>query len=253
MEIKKILEQVGIDGKKAEVYLACLEMGGATGYLLAKKTGLKRPTAYDLINQLMKDGLVYKSIKGKVKYFSPADPEILILKLKEKEEKVKSILPALQNLYNSPKTKPFIRYFEGVEGIREMWEDSLRSCKKGDEILAYVGDDTLKNMPEYADDYIRRRVAKDIRLRGIYKNSPGIMEYMRSNQAQLREARILEEKEFPVANETNIYKNKIAIASYGAEMFGMIIESAEIVRSQKAIFELAWKGAGNISQKIENK
>lgn len=253
MEIKKILEQVGIDGKKAEVYLACLEMGGATGYLLAKKTGLKRPTAYDLINQLMKEGLVYKSIKGKVKYFSPADPEILILKLKEKEEKVKSILPALQNLYNSPKTKPFIRYFEGTEGIKEMYEDSLRSCKKGDEILAYVGNDVLKNIPEYANDYIRRRLEKGVKLRGIYKSSPEILKYMQNNQAQLREARVLAEKEFPVANETNIYKNKIAIASYGAEMFGMIIESAEIARAQKAIFELAWKGTGNISQKIENK
>ena len=30
----------------------------------------------------------------------------------------------------------------------------------------------------------------------------------------------------------------MAIASYGKEMFGMIIESEEITRAQKAIFEL---------------
>ena len=246
MEIKQILEQINIDGKKAEVYLACLEMGGATGYLLAKKTGLKRPTAYDLINQLMKEGLVYKSIKGKIKYFSPADPEVLISKLKEKEEKIKSIMPALQNLYNSPKTKPFIRYFEGKEGIKEMYEDSLRSCKKGDEILAYVGDDVYENMSGYIDEYIRRRVGKGIRIRGIYKEAVLAKNFMEKNREQLREVRILPKKDFPISNEIDIYKNKIAIASYGAEMFGMIIESAEIARSQKAIFELAWKGAIDI-------
>jgi sugar-specific transcriptional regulator TrmB len=247
MNIKETLEQVGIDGKKADIYLACLEMGGATAYLIAKKTGLKRPTVYDIMNQLMKEGLAYKSIKGKIKYFSPADPEMLVKKLREKENLAKEILPQLQNLYNSPKIKPFIRYFEGVEGIKEMYEDSLRSCKKGDEILAYVGNDVLKNIPEYANDYIRRRLEKSIKLRGIYKSSPEILKYMQNNQAQLRDARVLEEKYFSVSNETNIYKNKIAIASYGREMFGMIIESEEIARAQKAIFELAWKGAETIS------
>jgi HTH-type transcriptional regulator, sugar sensing transcriptional regulator len=243
MQIKETLEQIGLEGKKADVYLACLEMGGATAYLIAKKTGLKRPTTYDIINQLMKDGLVHKAIKGKVKYYSPSDPEVLLVKAREKEEKIKGIMHGLQNLYNSPKTKPFIRYFEGKEGIREMYEDSLRSLKKGDEILAYVGEDTLRNMPEYADDYIRRRVEKNIRLRGIYKNSPEIAKYMPNNQAQLREVKLLEEKYFPISNETNIYKNKVVIASFGQEMFGMIIESEEIARSQKAIFELAWRGA----------
>jgi len=246
MDIKQALKQIGIDSKKADVYLACLEMGGATAYLIAKKAGLKRPTVYDIVNQLMKEGLAYKSIKGNIKYFSPADPEVLIKKLKEKEVLAKEILPQLQNLYNSPQTKPFIRYFEGEEGIKEMYEDSLRSLKKGEEILAYVGDDTLKNMPEYADDYIKRRVEKNIRLRGIYKSFPEILKYIQSNQSQLRETRVLDEEYFPVSNETNIYKNKIAIASYGTEMFGMIIESAEIARSQKAIFELAWRGAKEI-------
>lgn len=235
------MEQLGLEDKKAEVYLACLEMGGATAYLIAKKTGLKRPTVYDIMNQLMKEGLVYKSIKGKVKYFSPADPEVLVKKLKEKEILAKEIMPQLQNLYNSPQTKPFIRYFEGKEGIKEMYEDSLRSLKKGDEILAYVGEDVLSHLPEYAKSYVSRRAEKGIRLRGIYKQNAKIKEYIAKNIEQLRDSRVLPTEEFPLSNETNIYKNKISIASYGREMFGMIIESEEIARSQKAIFELLWK------------
>ncbi len=243
MQIQEVLEQLGMHEKKAAVYLACLELGAATAYLIAKKVGLKRPTVYDIANQLMREGLLHKSMRANVKYFSPADPEKLVRILRVKERSVREAMPELQNLYNSPRAKPLIRYFEGKEGITEMYEDGLRSCRKGDEILAYVGEDVLRHLPTYAKDYVKRRVEEGIVLRGIYKNNPELAKYLKKSREQLRVARTLEEKYFPVANETNIYKNKIAIASYGTEMFGVIIESEEIARSQKAIFELAWKGA----------
>ena len=249
MEIKDILTQIGIDGKKADVYLACLELGGATAYLISKKIGLKRPTVYDIANQLMKEGLIHKSIKGNIKYFSPADPDVLLSKLKEREEKVRSILPSLHNLYNAPKIKPFIRYFEGKEGIREMCEDSLRNLRKGDIILAYVGEGIVLHLPEYANDYIERRIKKGIRLKGIYKNDGTILTYMEKNQEQLREVKILDKKDFPFNNEINIYQNKVAVASYGQEMFGMLIESAEFAKAQRAIFTLAWRGAESFEKK----
>lgn len=249
MNIAENLSQIGIDGKKAEVYLACLKMGGASAYLIAKKLGLKRPTVYDIINQLMNEGLIHKSIQGHVKHYSPADPEILIKKINERERRIRQIMPELQNLYNSPKIKPFIRYFEGKEGIKEMYEDSLKSLKKSDEILAYVGESVLDYLPEYSKDYVSRRVKKSIRLRGIYKKTPGILKYMDHNQEQLRNARVLDPRCFPLQNETNIYKNKVAIASYENEMFGMIIESAQIATSQKTIFELAWLGAEKLEIK----
>lgn len=243
MKTEKILEEIGIEGKKAEVYLACLELGGATAYLIAKKAGIKRPTAYDIINQLMHEGLVHKSIKSGATYFSPTDPQILINKTKERMQRIEKVMPMLQNLYNSPKSKPFIQYFEGREGIREMYEDSLKTLKRGEEILGYVGEGIAQYLPEYTEDYVKRRTEKGIVFRGIYKAAPEIVPYMEKNKEHLRVGRILSEKDFPVSNETNIYKNKIAIASYGREMFGMIIESEEIAKSQKAIFELAWRGA----------
>ena len=211
--------------------------------MIAKKAGIKRPTAYDIINQLLSEGLVHKSIKSGATHFSPTDPQVLINKTKERMAKIEKVMPLLQNLYNSPKTKPFIQYFEGREGIREMYEDSLRSLKKGEEILGYVGEGITQHLPEYTQDYVQRRTEKGIVFRGIYKAAPEIVAYMRKNKEQLRVGRILSEKAFPVSNEINIYKNKMAIASYGREMFGMLIESEEIVRTQKAIFELAWRGA----------
>jgi len=248
MNAKKILNEIGLKDKKAEVYLACLEMGGATAYLIAKKIGLKRPTVYDIVDQLLKEGLIYKSVRGDKKRYYPADPMKILQSNQEKEKRIKSIMPELQNLYNSPKAKPQVKYFEG-EGIKEIYEDSLRSLRKGDEILAYIGEDIIERLPAYSDEYVKRRVEKGIVLRGIYKKEMGMINrFLTKSKEQLRLFRVLEEKYFPVNNETLIYKNKIAVASFGKEMFGVIIESEEIARCQKAVFELAWRGAEMLSK-----
>ncbi len=249
MKIEKILEEIGIDGKKAEVYLACLELGGATAYLIAKKAGIKRPTAYDVINSLMKDGLVHKSIKGKTSYYSPADPLSLIDRQRERIERIHKAMPLLQNLYNAPKSKPFIQYFEGKEGIREMYEDSLKSLKKGDEIIGYVGEGITQHLPEYTEDYVKRRIEKGIKFRGIYKAVQEIIPYIVKNEEQLREGRLLSEEDFPIDVEVNIYGNKVAVATYGTEMFGMLIESYEYAKFQKLVFELAWRGSKELEIK----
>lgn len=246
MEIKEVLNTLGIDGKKADIYLICLEKGGATAYEIAKTVGLKRPTVYDILYSLTKEGLVYLTPKKGVNYFYPADPERILHKLKEKERIFASALPMLHDLYKSRQPKPNIRYFEGGEGIKTLYQDSLSSLNKGEEILIYCGEDILKTMSEYAREYVKERVKKGIKVRGIYKKTPIIMEHMKNNKEELREVKILEEKYFALNNEINIYKNKVAIVSYGVEMFGMLIESVEISKSQRAIFELAWLGAGKL-------
>jgi HTH-type transcriptional regulator, sugar sensing transcriptional regulator len=249
MDTKEILEQLGVADKKADVYLACLEEGGATAYLIAKKVGLKRPTVYDILNSLVKEGMIFKALKKTKVYYHPADPESLMRKLKEREEKLKTIMPFLQNLYNAPKVKPAIRYFEGKEGIKEMYEDELKSCKKGDEILSYMGQDPLEELPEYSKYFVEERVKKGVISRSICKKTASIMEYVKNNTSQLRVSRVLTAENFPIDNEIDIYKNKIAITSYGKEMFGMIIESEELFKAQKAIFDLAWLGAEQIAEK----
>jgi sugar-specific transcriptional regulator TrmB len=240
MTIKQALQQIGIKDKKAEVYLACLELGKATAYYIAKKTGIKRPTCYDIISQLAKEGLLYKIIKKNAVYYSPTDPQVLLDKAREREENIKAIMPQLQNFYIATKIKSSIKYFEGEEGIKEAFNDTL-NLKKGEEILVYLGESVFKYLPEFTADYVRRRVEKGIRVRGFYKKSQYMAEYLQRNQEQLREAKVLDEKDFPITNEVNIYQNKVIIASYQKEMFAIIIESDEIAQSQRAIFELAWR------------
>ena len=60
-----------------------------------------------------------------------------------------------------------------------------------------------------------------------------------------REIRLVPPSEFSFANEINIYDDKVAIISFGKDktVLGMIIESAEIADTQRAIFMMAWEFA----------
>ncbi|MCA9388115.1 MAG: hypothetical protein KC653_03625, partial [Candidatus Andersenbacteria bacterium] len=56
------------------------------------------------------------------------------------------------------------------------------------------------------------------------------------------------EELFPFRNDITIYGNKIALQALQNEFIGVIIESEELVRDQRAVFTLAWAGAKQLAQ-----
>ena len=76
--LEKELQQLGLSDKEAKTYLASLELGPVSVQEIAKKSGLKRPTVYFAIEQLIKMGLMSSFEKGKKRYFSAESPERLV-------------------------------------------------------------------------------------------------------------------------------------------------------------------------------
>lgn len=94
------LEQLGLTKKQAKIYLACLELGSGTAQQIAEKARLPKSTVYDIMNSLISNGLVHTYRKGKKKYFSAADPELLQDKLKRQKQALDEIFPELQVLFS---------------------------------------------------------------------------------------------------------------------------------------------------------
>jgi sugar-specific transcriptional regulator TrmB len=239
MEIKAILEQFGLNGKKADVYLASLELGSATVIEIAKKAGIKRTTGYDILMELEKEGLISETVRGKKRLFVGEDPENIQKKLKNKENLFSEILPQLKSIYNVSGTKPKIRFYEGKEGLREVYADTL---KYQGEILGFVSDAVVHVLgDDWAENYLKTRTKKGIRLRGIYPAT----EWMKTNMAprdqeQLRSSKLIDAKKYPFSIEINIYGfQKVALMS-AKEETGIIIEGKEIYSTMKLIFELLW-------------
>jgi sugar-specific transcriptional regulator TrmB len=239
MDIKQTLEQFGLHGKKADAYLSALELGGASVIDIARKAGIKRTTAYDILQDLINSGMISETMKGKKRLFIGEDPEKIKKDLQRKESLFSEILPQLRSIHNVQGVKPKIRYFEGKEGLREAYDDAL---KYAGEILAFGSEDVYKILGrDWVEDYIKRRVKKNIRVRAILPSTEYLeREIFIRDQAQLRTCKSIKKEKYPFSIEIDIYGHQKAALISNKEQLAVIIESSEIYNTLKQIFELCW-------------
>lgn len=95
----KQLEKFGFTIAQARLYLAGLELGNqALMARLAKLSGVRRTTAYYLMEELLRRGFFTEKKLGKRNYYIAASPKRLLEMTKERERLVRRLMPELKNL-----------------------------------------------------------------------------------------------------------------------------------------------------------
>ncbi|MFA5937306.1 MAG: helix-turn-helix domain-containing protein [Candidatus Paceibacterota bacterium] len=250
-QIEMVLEKAGFSDKEVAIYLALLKLGHGTVSEITRGANISRTYGYPILDSLSARGLA--SISGKEpkqEYFAES-PNKLFKYLENEFElqkkllgQVKELLPELIVLHNV-EDRPKIRFYEGTEGIKEVYENTLTS--KG-EVMGFATYEELhKAMPHYFPDYYLRRAKKGIFGRGIITDTPEGRVRNKFNDKEAREIRFVP-KEYYFYPEIDIYDNKVMIASW-REKLGIIIESDEIADALKKIFKLAWIGAEKLDEK----
>ncbi|MDO8729140.1 MAG: helix-turn-helix domain-containing protein [bacterium] len=239
---KSSLEYLGFKPKEAQIYLALLELGETSVVQIAKKAGIKRTTVYNILPDFINRGFISVTTKKKKKIYFIEDPRSLTNDLKEKENTIDKIMPELLAIQNVLPSKPRVRFYEGVGGMKEFYQDTLYSLSEGELILSFTGlSDFLKLMPqEYNDYYIKERIRRKIRIRIITSDSPMARAWKNLATQELREIQIVDNLEFSFDGDMEIYANKVALISYRENFMGVIIESKEISQMQRSAFELMW-------------
>ena len=130
MDDVPMLRQLGLSAHEATLYLLLLRHGETTAVTLARDAKLHKRTVYDELEKLQKKGLVSVKIKKYVKYFMPTNPQALQDFLDEKQHILGSLLPQLLQQFNQKGTKLSVTIFEGVEGMKIIFNEVLREFKK---------------------------------------------------------------------------------------------------------------------------
>lgn len=239
-QLIKILTNLGLNTKEAGIYLACIEKGTSAVSELAQSAKINRVTTYDILEKLKSKGLVSFFTKKKIKYFSATDPEIVLDEYEKRTNDFRQFLPKFKQLTGET-SHPRVRYFEGLEGIKTIYADTLTSKT---EILNYANTEEIrKNWPNYDSEYVAKRAKKQIFLKGIAPHDKAGEILKKEDEKYYRNIKLVPANEFDFTNEINIYDDKVAIISFKDELIGMIIESHEIANSQRTIFNMCWKFA----------
>jgi sugar-specific transcriptional regulator TrmB len=235
------------------VYIALLELGSGSASTVSKVADFNRITTYEALKRLSKKGLLLIRAKrnSSTKYFTPVEFGDLIEKLEEKAKEMQSVArkaKSMENLFKASfakaEDKPVVLFYEGVDGVQEVLNDSLRQTPR--EILSFAsieygseafGEDFLKS-------YWKKRTALNIPTRGIVPATKNAREKFTKerNELEIRSLRFIDPNLYSFKNEIDIYGDNVGIMSLpkGSE-HGIIIRSKSVADSLRTVFELAWK------------
>lgn len=233
---------IGLTEKQSAVYMALLQLGKASAYSIATKSGLKKPTTYVILDELIKKGLVDQVPRVKRQQYVARPPEEAFGIAQEKLDLAKAKLPELLAMTKGEATKVNTIYFEGENGLKQLMEYRLKEMK-GQEMVGFWATD--KNVGPELRRYFKEEwgplVSKlGITMRGIVPNDPALKDYREADADFGRTMRVV---------STESYSSEVAIDTLGdlvriqdyKNLQGVAIENADVAKTVREIFEMVWK------------
>jgi HTH-type transcriptional regulator, sugar sensing transcriptional regulator len=242
MITERELGLLGLTFKESRLYSSALPIGQFSVAEIATASGLKRPTCYLILEELIKKGLILIVPETTKQLYKAESPDVLIRQAEHSLSLARRIVPSLDALYSSSKSQPIVRFYNGQKGIRNIYEETLA---KGIKEYKYIG--SSKELIEmagadYIQDYIKRRaLKKHVSVKSIRMRGHEIQEDIYTDSKKLlREIRYAPDG-FYLPYTIFLYGKKVAFISTGKDSFGLVVESQGMVDTISGLFEALWR------------
>ncbi len=239
MDLEHLLVSAGLSDRESKVYLALLELGDSPVAAIAEKARFQRPNCYDILEELVQKGLASYYLRNKWRRYVAEDPKVLSKLIQERAQMVAAALPDLRSIYNRAPHKPKVRYYEGKDGIKQIYEQVLLA-KSYDNI--YRTDAVTPIFGDYVIEFGQRVAAAGIQAREIVVTDQRNLPQHQSWKKPLQQVRYLPSTT-NIYSDILIYENKLAIVSYAADPHAVMIEESGIVDTHREMFEYMWQAA----------
>ncbi len=241
MEIKEALAALGLNEKEAAVYMALLELGRASAYSVSTRSGLKKPTTYVILDELIRKGLAVQVPREKKQLYVARSAEEAFGVAQERLDLAKKKLPEILALTKGESTKVSTIYFEGIRGIQQTMEYGLKAMK-GKEIVGFyaIAPDENTDLNAYFKEWNDLRHSLGIRMRGIAPEHANLKEYRDDDAEMGREFKSVPYEEFSSEIAIDATDTTVRIQDY-KNLQGIVIENREVAKTLREIFEMAWK------------
>tara|TARA_Y100000310_G_C20366544_1_gene661464 strand:- start:4 stop:741 length:738 start_codon:yes stop_codon:yes gene_type:complete len=239
-----ILEEIGLTNSEIKIYTGLLKFGSVKVGELMKQVNLHRSRVYEVINRLIKKGLVSYVIKNNIKYFEATNPERLLTfieeqkeKLSEKESKIKKIIPELKKNVSSL-SKSEAHVFVGKEGLKTIRKDVLKQ-KQDLYLIGAVGKED-KFLKYFFPNFNKLRIKSKIKWKILYDAE---VRGKKIANLGLMETKFLP-KEYSSPSVINIYGDRVVNILWNDDNpTCFMIINKEIADSYRKWFKLLWKSA----------
>lgn len=243
-----VLEQHGLSPAEANVYLAALELGQAPASQIARKLGQNRVTVYSTLQNLIKKQLIFTVTKNKVIFYFALAPQKLLTLAKERVVNLEDAMGSLLAMTTKADQKPSVQMYEGIEGIKMCYEDTLnypKSTMRG--FLGYAEIQPQLKRRIY-NRYLPKRIKNQIMAKILTSKKLSSEPYCPlslnfKDYYRYTKFCFIQDPVFELYNEICLYaEDKIYMVMFRQEeMIGMIIKSRLLYNTLSALFDLTWK------------
>lgn len=121
-----VYESLGLSPNEAKIYESLVEQGESSISSIALHAKIHRRNTYDAVRRLIDKGLCFEIFSSKESSYNAVDPDKLTELLKEKEQELGEILPALKEKFGKRLAPEEAYIYRGLEGQKNIWRDVLR-------------------------------------------------------------------------------------------------------------------------------
>lgn len=237
--IRSQLKTLGFTEKEIQVYLSLLRVGPSFASTIARISGVKRTSVYDILNNLLERNLIQSIDNKKNILFYVDDIKKILYEEKQKLKVAEEVISLLEKskIADSPSD---VRYYKGVEKYREFYEEILRVKPK--EVMTWINLESFYKATngDREESWTKERVEKKIFARMILQDTPMAHALRKSDKKNYRETRLFPADK-PFASSCVFYDNRICFFDTSDEIRVIEIKNPVIYQMQKQIFELNWE------------
>jgi HTH-type transcriptional regulator, sugar sensing transcriptional regulator len=225
------LIEVGLASKEARIYLAVLHLGKATIADVAKKSKVKRMTVYQHIDDLLQKNLVHKTAQGKRIFYVAESPEKIGKILDRKKKHFEKILPDLKSVFARSSHKPQIRFYEGIEGMRAIYDEMTKTSQ------TVYGTFSADKFYQVFNEHDNQKFFENLKANGavikdLVENTPFGKKYVKADFYKNNGVPKLLPEGFEVSVDLLVAGDKVSMMSF-VNLVGVIIENHEIAELQR--------------------
>jgi sugar-specific transcriptional regulator TrmB len=234
--IENTLQELGLNKRESICYVSLLELGSSKVGEIVKKTSIPSSKIYEILDRLIKRGLVSYVIRGKTRHYQASNPETLLQYVEEKKKSIEEIMPQLL-LKQKLSKRQSVEIFEGQKALFSLFTDLIHDAKPKELYLVFSIGEENKNKATnlFFKNLAVRRKERSLDVR-LFKN---LKHYQKEKHTKVK----IRYTKFHLPQGITIFRDAVVLLSWVETPIAIKIQSEIIANQMRDFFLDLWKNS----------
>ncbi len=242
LQTRQTLKMLGFSENEIRILFLLFQHRKLTTKEISQQSMLSFDTVHYALHSIEKRSLIHRTTHNNEDTAEMISNDQFLLWIDDQKkqnstvyDEAKEVIGSFLTMVQESTWKPNVLYFEGVQGVIDIYEDMLA---QGQDIRGWTDIQKIsETLGAYMDEFIRKRIEKKITSYAIMPTNALNEKYAKKDQ--LRNVKF--SKNLLINGEIRIYGDRVAVITFHAEKPVGFVFSGEVMTTVfRGLFEHAW-------------